>query len=78
MDEKSIHSLTGYLDTLTLLKVIPNLKNFATLVGVIRKWAKNKGIYGNRFGYLGGYGWSILAGRICQMYPKVSQALEIY
>jgi hypothetical protein len=40
MDEKSIQSLNGHLDTLTLMKVIPNLKNFATLVSLIRKWAK--------------------------------------
>jgi poly(A) polymerase Pap1 len=29
-----------------------------------------RGLYSNRLGYLGGYGWSLLAARICQLYQK--------
>lgn len=34
---------------------------------LIKLWAKNKGIYSNMMGYMGGISWAILVGKICQV-----------
>ena len=39
---------------------------------VVRMWAKKRGIYGNKWGYLGGVNCNILVAFVCQLYPKAS------
>jgi len=43
-------------------------------------WAKNRGIYSNVLGYLGGIAWAILVARICIMFPdcKPNQLLKYF
>ena len=38
----------------------------------IKLWAKNKGIYSQIYGYLGGAAFSIMLAKICQLYPNYS------
>lgn len=45
--------------------------NFLILLRYIRKWAKRRGIYGNKLGYLGGINCNILVAFICQLYPNL-------
>jgi poly(A) polymerase len=47
-------------------------QNFLIVVRCVRKWAKAKGLYGNKLGYLGGVNFNILVAHICQLYPKAS------
>lgn len=35
-------------------------------------WARNKGVYSQIYGYLGGAGFSIMLAKICQLFPNYS------
>ena len=41
----------------------------------VRYWAKKRGLYANKMGYLGGVNWNILSAFICQLYPRAAPAL---
>ncbi|CAM4875460.1 unnamed protein product [Rotaria socialis] len=41
---------------------------FQHLLTFIRTWAQNVGLYGQVYGYLGGYSWAILCAYICHRY----------
>ncbi|CAF4050962.1 unnamed protein product, partial [Rotaria magnacalcarata] len=41
---------------------------FQHLLSFIRTWAQNVGLYGQIYGYLGGYSWAILCAYICHNY----------
>ena len=41
---------------------------FQHLLTFIRTWAQNVGLYGQVYGYLGGFSWAILCAHICRQY----------
>lgn len=41
---------------------------FQHLLTFIRTWAQNVGLYGQVYGYLGGYSWALLCAYICHKY----------
>jgi len=43
-----------------IIKLAENNNNYFLVLKIIRIWAKNKGIYSNMMGYLGGISWAIL------------------
>ena len=45
-------------------------ETFLIVLRCIRKWAKRKGLYGNKMGYLGGVNCNLLVTMICQLFPK--------
>ena len=45
---------------------------FLTVVRCVRKWAKARGLYSNKMGYLGGVNFNIMATMVCQLYPNAS------
>lgn len=45
---------------------VPDQAQFLFLLRLVRCWAKQRGIYGNLFGFIGGMAWSICAARVCQ------------
>lgn len=53
-------------------KLVPNYDNFLIVLRCVRKWAKARGLYGNKFGYLGGVNFNILVACVCQLYPNSS------
>ena len=77
-DEKSLTSINGIRTCSAILKAVPNVNNFQETLKYVKLWAKNKGIYSNLMGYLGGISWAILVAKICQLYPnyKPSKLLE--
>ena len=69
-DEASILSLNGCRVTDLILELVPNKENFRVLLRWVKLWAKkNRGIYSNVIGYLGGATWAILWAKVCQKYP---------
>ena len=41
-------------------KKVPNYDSFLPVVRCVRKWAKARGLYSNKMGYLGGVNFNIM------------------
>ncbi|RYG64477.1 hypothetical protein EON64_13915 [archaeon] len=72
LDEATEKSLNGPRVTNMICKLIGEntFSNFLVVLRCIRKWAKRRGIYGNKLGYLGGVNCNILVAFICQLFPN--------
>ena len=70
MDYKSIRSLNGTRDTDMLLEVVPKPETYRVALRLLRFWAKERGLYGNKVGFPGGFAWSVMLARVCQMFPE--------
>ena len=77
-DEKSLTSINGILTCSAILKAVPDVNNFQETLKYVKLWAKNKGLYSNIMGQIGGISWAIMVAKICQMYPqyKPSKLIE--
>mmetsp|Transcript_18409 Transcript_18409/g.24296 ORF Transcript_18409/g.24296 Transcript_18409/m.24296 type:complete len:785 (+) Transcript_18409:206-2560(+) len=72
VDTATEKSLNGPRVTNLIVKLIPNFENFLPVLRCIRNWAKRRGLYSNKLGYLGGVNWCILVALVCQLYPNGS------
>ena len=75
VDDYTLNSLNGVRVSNMVLKLVPeNLVggNFKLLLRFIRMWSRARGLYGNKYGYLGGVNLALLAVFICQRYPKAA------
>nr|CAB3264648.1 poly(A) polymerase beta [Phallusia mammillata] len=78
LDIRCIRSLNGCRVTDEILHLVPNIDNFRLTLRAIKLWAKNKGIYSNMLGYLGGVSWAMLVARTCQLYPNAVSSTLIH
>jgi poly(A) polymerase len=73
IQEKELRSLNGYRTALYLeRKYVEGYRNYRVTLKAIKLWAKNKGVYSQIYGYLGGAAFSIMLAKICQLYPSYS------
>ncbi len=52
------------------------LESFRWLLKAVRAWAKSRGIYGNSWGFLGGFSWSLLCAWSCIQYRGKDRSTE--
>jgi poly(A) polymerase len=48
---------------------------FQYLLTFIRTWAQHVGLYGQVYGYLGGYSWAVLCAYICRQFTSTSDSI---
>ncbi|OJD25404.1 hypothetical protein ACJ73_03229 [Blastomyces percursus] len=63
--------LQPYRDQAYLQRTIPNPATFRLLHRIIKAWAKNRGIYSSKFGYLGGIHITMMLSRVMKLLPPV-------
>lgn len=83
VDDATVTTLNGPRVTMMIEKFIneKQFPNFLTILRIVRRWAKRRGLYGNKLGYLGGINFNLLSAFICQLYPShqgVSPYLLLY
>ncbi|CRH00882.1 poly(A) polymerase PAP, putative [Plasmodium relictum] len=70
LDEITVRSLNGIRVADLILNSVPNKECFRNTLRFIKLWAKNRGIYSNILGFLGGISWALLTAKVCQLYPN--------
>jgi len=71
-DPKDVTCLNGPRVTIEILRRVPDVKQFRTLLRSVKLWARRHGIYSNMVGFPGGVAWAIMAAHVCQLYPKMN------
>ena len=62
-DQWSVQALLGVLNS-HFLASTRNPDTFRQLLRVVRHWAKRRGLYGAKKGFLGGFHWACLTARV--------------
>ncbi|RAW39176.1 hypothetical protein PC110_g4606 [Phytophthora cactorum] len=78
MDATSVRSLSVARVASLILELVPNATVFRSCLRVIRLWARHRGLYSNKAGYLGGISWALLVCFVCQMFPRASVASLVH
>jgi hypothetical protein len=50
--------------------LVPNIDNFTGTLQLVRLWARKRGLYSSKLGYLGGLSWAILVAVVLQLFPE--------
>jgi poly(A) polymerase len=68
MDDPNVRSFNGARVAEWICRLVPNINTFCEALRVIKYWARQRGIYSNMLGFLGGVNYAILVALICQLY----------
>lgn len=78
MDATSIRSLSVPRVASLVLELVPNGCTFRSCLRIVRLWAKRRGVYSSKTGFLGGISWTILVAFVCQLFPKATVSCVIH
>jgi len=70
MDPPSLLGLRAVAVSRRIVKYVPDLNRFRTLLRAVKTWAKRRKIYKHAFGYPGGIAWAIMVAKICHEYHE--------
>ena len=74
LDDKSIRSINGSRVTERILQLVPDVDVFCLSLRAIKYWARQRGIYSNILGFLGGVNYAIMVAFVCQRYINACPA----
>jgi hypothetical protein len=74
MNTASLLALNGPRTATLLLALVPDAGAFRVALRAVRAWAKARGVYSHKHGYLSGINCAILVGLVCQQLPHGSSA----
>jgi len=74
LDQTAARVLNGPRANELIGMLVSNFDTFKAVLRALRLWAKQRGLYSNKMGFLGGINLSILAAFICQLYPAACPA----
>ncbi|CAF4818643.1 unnamed protein product, partial [Rotaria sp. Silwood2] len=75
-DSNSPESIHGVHEIERLLIYVRSPPIFQYLLTFIRTWAQHVGLYGQVYGYLGGYSWAILCAYVCHKFLSPIKSLS--
>jgi poly(A) polymerase Pap1 len=78
MDDRSLRSLGGPIVSTLFRQLVPCFESFQKTLWFVRRWARARGIYSNKTGFLGGVGWAVLTCFVCQCYPTASPSTLVH
>lgn len=68
----SVKSLNAPRVSTMILALVPNRQVFRRVSRAVRAWARRRGIYSSKLGYLSGINWALLTAFVCQLFPGQS------
>ncbi|CAI5707801.1 hypothetical protein KXD40_008231 [Peronospora effusa] len=74
VNETSMKALNAPRVSSMLLCLVPRRRHYRIVLRAVRAWARCRGIYSAKLGYLGGISWAILVAFVCQLYPNAEPA----
>ncbi|CAH0479159.1 unnamed protein product [Peronospora belbahrii] len=74
VNETSMKALNAPRVSSMLLCLVPRRRQYRIVLRAVRAWARCRGIYSAKLGYLGGISWAILVAFVCQLYPNAEPA----
>lgn len=70
LDDASVRSINGARVAEWICRLVPDIETFCSTLRVIKYWARQRGLYSNMLGFLGGINFAILVAQICQLYIR--------
>ena len=74
LDDQAIRSFNGCRLAEYICNLVPNVETFCTALRTVKHWAKQRGLYSNILGFLGGVNYAILVAFVCQKFVNACAA----
>lgn len=75
MNDSSIRAICGPRMAGLILDLVPNPTTFRQTLTAVRLWAKVRGLYCDRVGFLGGISWALAVAFTCQLMPNATASV---